>query len=1092
MLRVSTIYASSAGATANYYTRYLTGAPGEVPGVWSGRQAAALGRVGEVDTESLQRLLEGRDPVSGTQLGRALVDRVTADGRVIRAVSGFDATYSAPKSVSVCWALTGDRRLLDAHDVAVRAALAHVERFGSTTRRRRDGGRLHLDTTGLTVAVFRQTTSRADDPQIHTHAVISAKVQVPDGHWRALDAKYLKLFQRMLGGVYQSVLRNELTCRLGVDWAPIDNGQAEIAGFPAELISVFSKRADRINQAMTVKLAEFRQRKGRNPTRFERAAMEREASADTRGRKSGLSADQLTERWRAEAAEVGWTPERLVETLGRAAADRGPTKELRVCSVVGAVSARRSSWGRPDVVQAICDLQRPVAQVSGDRWAAWIEQAADQVVGRCVDLDSPSQTRRRVSDGRSEWIEPTAPRYSSEAVLAEEEHIMALAIEAQLEPPAPSKTVARDGLDVLQAEAAGSVAGDDRLVLVVGPACAGKTRMLGAAVDDLHAHRRGVFGVAPTAKAARVLQRDTGMRSDTVAKLLHEWHRTDRPPRPEFQLAAGTTLVVDEASMLSTPALHQLVTLAEARQWRLVLVGDHRQLQAVGRGGLVAELCANGRVEQLERLHRFTHDWEAAASLWLRSGDPQAVDAYEAHDRIIPGTIDDHLTGIADTWITHHRAGGSLAVVASTNDHVDRINRAVQAAHLTAGDLDGATATPIAAGEHVHLGDVVATRRNDRNRVTSSGDTVRNRETWTVTAIDSDGSLTVSHLAGHGTVTLPADYVREHVRLGYAATEHGWQSDTVDHAVALVSASTTGRGLYVAATRGRDSNLLCVVTDSDDIGDARDVLEAILAIDRADIPAVTQRRTLAHTVHSHEPAPTPRRQTPEWFEPQLAQARTDHAAAKVRHITLIAEVQRSRQAVAAAEQTLREAASATAADRDAVADATRRVNLARRDLVDVRHRLATAPRRLRRHARRDVAIAERRVDDAEDYLDRTRQRTSPAITGYTQAVAERDRLQDERRHHSTREIAATNDVRILERQVDALTAWRRWATGQPVAIERLGELAATLAADHGPYWAHSRHLAEATGQYATSQDIDLHPRQHVERDRGRIGPELAL
>ena len=109
---------------------------------------------------------------------------------------------------------------------------------------------------------------------------------------------------------------------------------------------------------------------------------------------------------------------------------------------------------------------------------------------------------------------------------------------------------------------------------------------------------------------------------------------------------------------------------------------------------------------------------------------------------------------------------------------------------------------------------------------------------------------------GHGTVTLPADYAHDHVRLGYAATEHGYQSDTVDHSVSLVSAVTTRRGLYVAATRGRDDNLLCVVTDSTDVAEARDTLETILAFDRADIPAVTQRRTLAH----QQPAEAARQQ----------------------------------------------------------------------------------------------------------------------------------------------------------------------------------------------------------------------------------------
>ena len=104
-------------------------------------------------------------------------------------------------------------------------------------------------------------------------------------------------------------------------------------------------------------------------------------------------------------------------------------------------------------------------------------------------------------------------------------------------------------------------------------------------------------------------------------------------------------------------------------------------------------------------------------------------------------------------------------------------------------------------------------------------------------------------------MTLPVDYVREHVRLGYAATEHGWQSDTVDTAIALTSPATTRRGLYVAATRGRDTNTLCVVTDSDDVAEARDVLEAVLAVDRADVPATTQRRTLAQT--APRPASSP-------------------------------------------------------------------------------------------------------------------------------------------------------------------------------------------------------------------------------------------
>ncbi len=214
--------------------------------------------------------------------------------------------------------------------------------------------------------------------------------------------------------------------------------------------------------------------------------------------------------------------------------------------VIDAVSQQRSSWTRADVLQAICDVQRPVSKLSGHGWAATLERAADRVVGQLVDLDPTGETSRRSSDGRSVWIEPTAPRFTSDPVLAQEEAIVTWATAAQADPPAPSTTVNRDRLDTLQGDAAAAVAGNDRLVLVVGPAGAAETRMLTAAAQDLRAHGRAVFAVAPTAKAARTIARDTGIPADTVTKLLHEWHRSDRPPLTEFQLPVGSTLILDE------------------------------------------------------------------------------------------------------------------------------------------------------------------------------------------------------------------------------------------------------------------------------------------------------------------------------------------------------------------------------------------------------------------------------------------------------------------------------------------------------------------------------------------------------------------
>jgi conjugative relaxase-like TrwC/TraI family protein len=1099
MLRVTTLHASSAANTAAYYTHYLTEASGEVPGMWSGRQATTMGLSGTVAVEPLELLLSGRDPVSATPLGWELVDRVTRDGRVVKAVSGFDATFSAPKSLSLWWGLSGDRRLLEAHDVAVNAVLAHLERFGSTTRIRRHGGRLHPDTGGLTMATFRQTTSRADDPQIHTHAVISAKVQTDDGRWWALDARYLKRHQRMLGGLYQSVLRSELTHRFGVGWGPIVNGQAEIAGIPKDLLAVFSKRSAAIDVALAAKIDTFRDRHGCEPSQSQHAAMVREAAADTRGHKSGHGATDLVTRWRREAVDAGWTIDQLVAEMQAAARQPTLAVPLTVGGVVAAVSAQHSSWGRPDVLQAICDSQRPMPQMPGRRWLDTLERGADRVLQRCVDLDPPNVMRSRASDGRSLWIEPTAPRFTSDAVLAEEEHIVTWTIDAHSEPPAPSTTVNGDGLDVLQAEAAASVAGHDTLVLVVGPAGAGKTRMLAAAVADLHAHGRPGFGVTPTAKAARVLERDTAMRSDTVAKLLHEWQRPDRPPLPEYQLPPGTTVVVDEAGMLATPALHQLVVIAETQQWRLALVGDHRQLQAVGRGGLFAELCANGRVDALERLHRFSHGWEAEASLLLRSGDPRALDAYQAHDRIIPGSIDTHLQRMATTWIGHHQRGETVALVASTNDHVDTINRCVQAARLDAGHLDGDHAAQIAMDEHVHVGDVVAARRNDRALITSTGEPVRNRETWIVTAIGADGSLTVNRQRGHGTVTLPADYAREHVRLGYAATEHGYQSDTVDHSLALTSAATTRRSLYVAATRGRDDNLMCVVTESDEIAEARDVLGGILALDRADTPAVTQRRTLAELTRGHEQATAPaaaagRCAIPEWFERLRGQVRADLADAEARHAELTAERERLDGAIAAVEGDLARVDRATHGHRQRLATAQVRADRANRERT-AEWRLDHSGLRRRRQARREFVAAANRALLANDQLDQARAEARPHVERYERASAIANDAHTALHHHlldARRERHTFNQTPELEQRRDALDTWRRWSAGADVDEDRLGATVDTLLHASGPHANHCRALGRVVQHWANSTGVDLPTPAPSRVIRQIPGPDLSL
>ncbi|MCB0968657.1 MAG: relaxase domain-containing protein, partial [Ilumatobacter sp.] len=849
---MTTIYAASAGASARYYTGYLTEPDGELPGHWTGRQAAAFGLAGEVSTEALESLLSGRNPMTGQVLGRELLDRVDRHGNVTKAVAGYDATFSAPKSLSVLWALTGDDGLADCHDRAVDAAVAMIEKYGSTTRIRSNGTRLHPDTGGLTAAVFRQSTSRADDPQLHTHVVISAKVQTDDGRWWALDARLLKRHQQTFGYVYQSALRAELTARYGVAFDEIVNGQAEIAGVPVELLHQFSKRAHVIAVEMDQRIADFIVRTGREPTDGEYAAMERETAADTRDHKTGLGVPDLRSRWDREAEGAGYDAIDLVDSVRRAAREHVvEAQTVTVAEVLEELAERRSTWNRMDVLRTLAGAARPQPGHDATSWARALEAGADRVLDACIDLDPIiGGARRRGSDGRSLLIEPVANRATSEQVLAQEERIITFAIDAQLDVPAPAITIADTDLDDGQAAAAAAVAGDDRLVLVVGPAGAGKTRMLAAAVDDLHARRRPVIGVAPTGKAAAVLGREAGVAADTIAKFLRDLDQpssgaTWSDPGP------GTTIIVDEAGMVRTADLDRLIDHAQRSQWRLVLVGDPYQLQAVGRGGMFAELCETGRTVELDQLHRFEHPWEATASLHLRAGDSRALATYAEFGRIRPGTFDEHLDAIADEWQTANTAGETLSITSTRNEHVTAINHHIQNSRLLSADLDTGTATQIVGGT-VMVGDVVATRHNDRRLRTTTGDSIRNRHRWTITHTSHDG-VTVTRLGGHGTITLPTDYVRQHVELAYATTEHGAQGDTADRSITLATNATSGRNLYVGMTRGRTDNTTLVVTETHDLNEAINILEAAITLDRSDLPAVAQRRALAELA-----APRPR------------------------------------------------------------------------------------------------------------------------------------------------------------------------------------------------------------------------------------------
>ena len=250
--------------------------------------------------------------------------------------------------------------------------------------------------------------------------------------------------------------------------------------------------------------------------------------------------------------------------------------------------------------------------------------------------------------------------------------------------------------------------------------------------------------------------------------------------------------------MLSTDILDPLVAVAIRNNWRLALVGDPLQFSAVGRGGMFGLLVDTFGAIELDTVHRFHHDWERDASLRLRRGDVDVLDLYNTHGRLHGGTADRMDRATVHAWWQHRQAGDDTLLMAPSNDTVDRINERCQQLRVRAGELDCYGPAAQAADGLVLAGDEIATRHNDRQLRTDRGEMVRNRATWTIDAIHHNGSIAAT--GTHGTIRLPAAYVRDHVELAYATTATGAQGRTVDHAILYLDSPADVRNIYVPLT----------------------------------------------------------------------------------------------------------------------------------------------------------------------------------------------------------------------------------------------------------------------------------------------------
>ncbi|MFE1595459.1 MobF family relaxase [Nocardia sp. NPDC058705] len=789
------------------------------------------------------------------------------------AVAGFDITFSPVKSVSVLWALASpdiSRQIEAAHRRAIEDALTWLERNAIFTRLGRNGIR-QVDVDGIVAAGFTHRDSRAGDPDLHTHVLIANRVRALDGKWRTLDSKTLYEAVVTASEIYDSRVEHHLETALALQFEPRPGRTPEqvqireIVGIPLELIEAWSQRGVAIVARLDQLTAAFQTTFGREPSPKEIYDLSDRATLETRPSKhlsTSLAEQRVT--WAAQARQLFGGRDGVEDIVTRAVSvppiprphpDAAFIASAAERALTG-VSARRSTWG---VFNLRAEVERQLrGRIASADWN-WIPESvvaealsppsavargdpdlAEQPVLRAV----PTWLGR--SDSTAVHVRANSQIYTTESTLDVEVALIALSVEpgarvldAELVAKSvfdynttnPERPLNAGQIGVVSSFATSGL----RVHTANAPAGTGKTTAMQVLTAAWHSGGGTVLGMAPTAAAAAVLGESIGTRAETVDKLLDVINR--HTPSPDSPTIAGdhppslpqwvldiddrTLVIVDEHVKLGNTKRLQLLRFLSARGATVRCIGDDKQLPAIEAGGADADMNAASPEQTLTLSHvvRFASTGEATASIGLREGDPSALAWYLDNDRIHAGHTGSVYDDTYQAWSTDDLEGRDTVMLAPTHDVVTALNARARADRLARTDTETGPEVVLADGLCASVGDTVRTRRNNPKLRFGDHDWVRNGYSWTVTDVHTDGSLTVSHrhrgTNSDKTVRLPVDYVRTHVRLGYASTIDSAQGITADTCHVALSGRESRQQFYVAMTRGIHANHVHIVTALD-------------------------------------------------------------------------------------------------------------------------------------------------------------------------------------------------------------------------------------------------------------------------------------
>lgn len=760
-------------ATEDYYEL-----GGEPSGYWLGQLRSTLYLNGEVSSGELGKMLQGYHPISG----EALASNAGVDHK-----GGWDMTFSAPKSLSVIWALADQETRIAiqaAQKKSVEAGIKFLEQHAFSSR---DRGENSESIHHIIAAAYEHSTSRTQDPHLHTHVLVANLGLRVDSSVCAID--FDSRWKQATGAVYRAELSHQLQ-RLGFQIEPEVNKSFSIKGIPKDLCDAFSKRRNAI--------VEQAEKYGVTSAQGMQIA-----TFATRGKKADeISRFVLFQQWQAEAASLGYEPDLVQQCQSFQSMENSL---LNPMEIFGELHQQMSTFTPQQLYYAVAVAGQ------GHLHAEGVNQYVEKI------LHDPELVRlHSINPKLDRGLNQSELRFTTQTQLALEQHLLDQAKHRQYE------TQHQIVIDPLLIKHANLTKEQQRafehiitekggVKIVQGMAGTGKGYLLGVAHLAWEQQGLDVRGAALAAKAAQGLQESTDIPSQTLHSLIHQLNTE------KIVLTNKTVLVIDEASMVGARQLTQILDHAEQAQAKVVLVGDHQQLQPIDAGGVFRLLTENLGYVSLQNIQRqkMLEDRKIVMQLAIGQSE-QALEAMRKQGNLhVQPTQEKVIQNLVEDWwkAKLEQPFASTLMMAGTRADLYQLNQAARLKMQSFGLL-GASCEVETIHNNVHsfrtfaIGDQILFCKNARKLGITNGDvgTLKqiqiNKDGYWQFQVESEDGQTVEF-------SLTDD---ENIRSAYSSIDHAYalsvhkaQGMTVDRAFVLGSDSMMDREWsYVAASRARE------------------------------------------------------------------------------------------------------------------------------------------------------------------------------------------------------------------------------------------------------------------------------------------------